>query len=442
MSDDLKMVVDISADLSKLDSSLQRAEAKVAASGQKMQRAASFTPGVGVGSSMTSAGGGFLMAAPHPNNVSFSSLNAGGGGGFGSPGAFRIGAGNAGTSMGAFGLNRPPPNAVSFSSLNATAGGGFGGGGGGINWASIGSGGDGDGGAGGAAMAGMMSSTLGRAAGLAGMVYAAARTGTTLGASAGNYDRARGAFFNAGSGRNRAHFLAEMEQHPMPIFGGMMETYRQQGWGGPNQFGANINFTNTGAVQEDITSINRRNNLGMFGGGLAGKFRDLSVAKGLMHDEMERMHYNKVDPNTITNYWNSATADMRRQRDELGVDEQQRHLNLSSAAKQMNLRAMGMGKYAEIEAINRSFGDQLAHAVDDTPQHRQDLQRLQRTSVAAVMFGNRLPAQAVSMSGMGESFRAGSVRVGSMSGQDFPAIVEWLRKISDHTEDPPTPRVR
>lgn len=375
MSDDLKLGIDVSADLSKLDSSLQRAEQKVAASGQRMQKAATFSP-IGAGSVMTGAGG---MSAPHPNAVSFASVNTGGG---------------------------------SFS----PGGGGF----------TVQSGQGGSSGAGGAGVASVLRSGWGRAIAAAGIVVGAG----ALEADAGNILRSDQYFRQASRQNNMrqaGHFLAEEERSwgNIPLVGGMIVSASRQF--------RNINYEATSGALESARQMESANAPGLFGGGLGGRRRALQDAARLNSDELTNMRANRVHPDAIKERLRQMSISMGQDIQELDIDTQQRDKNYQSQISQMKLSALGLGKYANILSINRGFEDKIAHSVSDDPSVGRNLRALQSATVRAAMLSGLQPAQEVSISGMGGALAQGSVRMGSLSGQSDDFIKQTLGEIAENT---------
>ena len=93
------------------------------------------------------------------------------------------------------------------------------------------------------------------------------------------------------------------------------------------------------------------------------------------------------------------------------------------------LRAMGLGKYANLMSINRTYDEQIAIAKDDTPEYRAQLRRAKSSAMLAEMMSGLQPAQEISISGSGAALAQGSVRMGSLSGQS----ADYLKQIAENT---------
>ena len=408
MSDDLKLGVDISADLSKLDTSLQRAEQKVAASGQRMQKAATFNPSIGIGSSMTGSAAGGLQSAPHPNAVSFSSLNA-------KPGKPLTG-------------GQQFANAVSgFLNQNV-----LGGGGGGVVGASGYTSGGGFGG-----MLGNSALFLQRNL-MAGIATAAATVGTVEAVQKGT-DVWTQMQLTSSTSSYRSHLqgLAAVQDsvRNIPIFGGILDYMSRDE--------SNTNWRNTANVNEQNIALGRKIDRGLFGGGLAGDRRDLANERKLLADNRdEMMRQNVWDPVANNNY-HKKDADLRMREAQNNIQIEQRSMNMENQISGNRLRAMGLGKYANIMDINRTYDEQIALASGnkdfkgDLPQFVAQLKRAKSSEVMAAIMSGLQPAQEISMSGSGAALAQGSVRMGSESGQS----AEYLKQIAQNTGEDAPPQI-
>lgn len=400
MSDDLKMGIDITADLSKLDTSLQRAEQKVSASGQRMQKAATFNPSIGGINATGSAGG--MQSAPHPNAVSFASLNSNvGGGGFrpaiGSGGAFTGGVGAL--------MNAAYPNAVTFGNLNAQAGWGATAGGKGIGGWLNGS-------------AAFLQKNL-----MAGVATAAATLGVVSATEVGvDMWRDMDLTKHADNPRNRLHGMAKVEQDigNIPLVGGLLQTLLRNSTG--------VSWTASNKMYEENVALGRRLNMGAFGGGLRGRQTDINAEQRLLGDDAMNNRMNQIfDPVGNENYRiKKGLLDLKQT--ELNIETEQRSKNIETQISGAKLQSMGMGKYANLMSINRNYDEQIA--MHPNEQGYQDqLKRLKSAELSAALMSGLQPAQDISMSSVGGALAQGSVRMGSLSGQS----AEYLKQIAQNT---------
>lgn len=470
MSDDLKLGIDITADLSKLDSSLQRAEQKVAASGQKMQRSIALTPGSGAGA-MTTGGGSLSMAAPHPNNVTFASLNAAGGGGLGTFGGVNYAAfgniantTNHGTAaFGGIGVNPGLPNSHNYAAFGNMANtsvnhgtAAFAGIGvnpglpNSYNYAAFGDIANTTENYGTAAFAGigvkgpgMFSrgmSALSGSLNMAGFLRGTAFLGTAMGAAnlGGTIlDIHRDRGFGGGAGtsaRNAAFFGAQVEsdQSNIPLIGGTMTAFNRRMSG--------VNYEATSGAIESASTLARANSAGLFGGGLAGKGRLLEADRGLFADEVERMKQSRAAPYAIASYELAKGRELDLRQNELGIETTQRHLDASSQVAQLGARSRGLGLFADIMGINREADRDTAFAASDTQQRRDDINNLRKAKIGAAMMSGLSPGVEVSQFGSAAALGGDAVRIGSSGGQS-DEIVKYMKDIADNTEDRAAPRV-
>lgn len=485
MSDDMKLSIDISADLSKLDSSLAQAQAKVQAAGQNMQRAVMFSPGNGGTGSISSPVS--MPGAPHL--VSFSAgggINARGANGGGNflGYAHPIGPAPAGPMMPGNAFGYSGSGAVSFGGrLNANIGNAF------SNNIGYGSpigpaiprGGVAPYGTqideASAAMRGLQmneretiaNSIISRFApyggGLAGTLAATAvvmKGATTLfgiGAAAqGSLADLHAAAVTAGMPTGRPTALRNLANYyaaggPAASSGpvGMFASYM----GLPQAYmnyeskkdiangGFGLDFAAQANSLDALQQKQLTNNMGFRGGGYEGKMKqiDFNFNQGMVDLQQKRNTGGFGNQTDFSNAISAQFIETARQKKELDFSQSQSNQDIESYTRQNVFAMAGMGGFAAIDEIQRSFRQPIAELKNQSgtqnDKRRRLLENQRDTAIGAAVAGGMRPAQAIS-NPMNEAVGQGSVVLGTMSGQDPNVLRNLVDAIKVWGASPPT----
>lgn len=441
MSDDMKLSIDISADLTKLDGTLAAAQAKVQAAGQSMQRAVTFGPTYGGGYAQLPAAG-----------VPFSGA---GGGGMGGGGSLPPAGGAYGAGGGNFGLPAAGRVQVSYARVVGPPGGGFGGGGGGGMLPPAGGfGGGGQGNPGGGGWGQFVNPFIQQS--IANGRSWINKPGNLLRLGAGVEGiaaAAKGVEQLEYAGRNNGNpilqneFSAGFENvfRSIPLVGGLwgsaLDSTRSAGRVIGDLFGGNkirdffSDPASSASAASQALDQSRILNAGFKGGGTSGKLRDIQFERdNILPMELERMRASGADSDTRGMYESSRSAVLSQQYAEVKAIDFPNEMNaISSATRQSQMRISGMGLQAGIEEIRQSYATQLRTLSFQPGEENRQLERAlvgQRNSAIAEYSLNSLkPVTSVS-NPLNEAVGVGSVSIGSMSGQDPNRVRAFLAAAS------------
>ncbi len=381
MPDDFKLSVDIEANLTKLDNTLNLAQQKVAMAGANMQRSLDLSVGGGA-TAMSPIAGGQQGGTIPGTGISFG-------------GGLNASAGNG---------QRPSYN-LSAEAVSQLMGGGAGRGG--VNKTSK----------------AMAAATRLGAYSFAG--YAAFKAADTLIGIAGGERQLL-------LGRSRGDQVAEYEgagqiqqtYESVPILGNLLSSYRKATNG--------TDYTASASARRQARDLNLQNK-NVFGG-LDARKREIDFEQNVAQPAtLAQMASNGVDRSTLQELSGRQTEHTYAENKRLKFDTNQALLDIKSSTAQSRLRTMGLGGLADIEAIKQSHRSDIALADQQGETGKkiaESLRTLQSSEIVESIMGNMQNAQEVNPASA--SLGSGSVRLGSTQGQD-PGTVYLLSKIADNT---------
>ncbi len=389
--DDFKLSLDIEANLSKLDSTLQQAAAKVSSAGAKMQ-AALFANGVGgQGGGFTGVSGIATPAASGPG-VTGTSVSFGGNANIQTQSS--INAQLAATQNNRLG-------GALVSNMSRSMGGGGGGPLGVPGWGRFAAG------VAGAGYVGMRAiDSINNELSAYGSVKLAERYRDNLGAS--GYAE-----------RMQAAGQAEASARSVPLigwaYGARLDMKRAAAY-------ASGDYANSSSPSERakgafaLRELQNTNNRGFLGGGYGGQLTALyQQSEQFQRDVIGNQ--GKMAPNDFKNFVREGSNNLKRQYDETVFGQQQKIADITSATQQSQFRAMGGSLFANLAEVQRQFRQPIATLEQQNdPRNRPELDALRKQQSAAMfetIVGSIQPAQ---------EFTPGTIaaggRVQGMFGQD------------------------